>query len=90
MEPSRNLIPDIFYIIADILETEEFKKQMTFYTITRKEEFIEVRFYKYINKEVLSYQTVFQPWVIEQAGFQLRTVLELEMKLALKKFMKGR
>ena len=91
MQPSRKtLIPEIFYLITEILETDEFRKQMTFYTISRKDEFIEVRFYKYINKEVLSYQIVLQPWVIDNSYLQLRTILELEMDLALRKFMKGK
>ena len=86
----KNLIPLIFYNLADILETLEFKKQMTFYTISVKEEFIEVRFYKYINKDVLSYQTVFTSWTIELTRGYLRDILKWELDRALRKFMKGK
>jgi len=86
----KTLIPEIFYLITEILETEEFRKQMTFYTIARKEEFIEVRFYKYtINNEVKSFNCCLIPWITEQSFFRLRTILEMEMDLALRKFMRG-
>ena len=63
---------------------------MTFYTISVKEEFIEVRFYKYINKEVLSYQICFTPWVILRSYLNMRTILECELDRALRKFTKGK